>query len=229
VQRTLAANRVEWRTGVRAGRPSLLAGLVYDDAGERMTPSHANKKGTRYRYYVSKSLIRGTRSSAPRGRRVPAGDLEGLVESRLRSFLAGATDVYNAVESEVDDVAERTDLVARAADLGRRWPDLAAAQKRAILLTLVDRIGLTSETVEVALLPRRLAAILRAPSDQHLRRAQEDGELTIVLGVPARLKRAGVEMKLLVDGAGPRRKPDRSRANPGGVRRSPENLAPARP
>src|SRR5206468_3712119 len=81
VQRTLAVNRVERRTGVRAGRPSLLAGLVYDDAGERMTPSHANKKGTRYRYYVSKSLIRGTRSSAPRGRRVPAGDLEGLVES----------------------------------------------------------------------------------------------------------------------------------------------------
>lgn len=77
-----------------------------------MTPSHANKKGTRYRYYVSKSLIRGTRSSAPHGRRVPAGDLEGLVENRLRRFLGSERDVYNAIEKEVE-VAECTDLVAR--------------------------------------------------------------------------------------------------------------------
>ena len=52
VQGQLAENRVECRTGARAAEPSLLAGLVHDDAGERMTPTHANKKGTRYRYYV---------------------------------------------------------------------------------------------------------------------------------------------------------------------------------
>jgi hypothetical protein len=40
--------------------------------------------------------------------------------------------------------------------------------------------------------------------------AWHEGEPTVVLGVPARLKRAGVEMKLLIDGTGPRRKPDRS-------------------
>jgi hypothetical protein len=56
----------------------------------------------------------------------------------------------------------------------------------------------------------RLATILREPGDQHLRRVREEGEPTVVLGVPARLKRAGVEMKLLIDGAGPRRKPDRT-------------------
>jgi hypothetical protein len=43
-----------------------------------MAPSHANKKGTRYRYYVSRGLVRGSRRNAPHGRRVPAGDLEGL-------------------------------------------------------------------------------------------------------------------------------------------------------
>jgi DNA invertase Pin-like site-specific DNA recombinase len=209
VQRMLVANRVERKIGARAGRPSLLAGLVYDDAGERMTPSHANKKGTRYRYYVSKSLIHGTRSNAPSGRRVPAGNLEGLVESRLRSFLASTTDIYNAVEGDTD-VAQRADLAVRAAELGRRWPDMAAAEKRAILLALIDRIDLTSDTVDVVVLPRRLPAILQAPAGQHPRRSKEDGETTIVLGVPARLKRAGVEMKLLINDAAPRRKPDRS-------------------
>ena len=49
VQRKLAANRADRANGADAAQPSLLAGLVYDDAGERMIPSHANKKGTRYR------------------------------------------------------------------------------------------------------------------------------------------------------------------------------------
>ena len=48
VQRQLGANRIDRATGAHAAEPSLLAGLIYDDSGQRMTPSHANKKGTRY-------------------------------------------------------------------------------------------------------------------------------------------------------------------------------------
>jgi DNA invertase Pin-like site-specific DNA recombinase len=50
VQAALAENRVERTTRSQAVAPSLLAGLVYDDSGERMSPTHANMKGTRYRY-----------------------------------------------------------------------------------------------------------------------------------------------------------------------------------
>src|SRR3954453_7970298 len=57
VQRLLSDNRVGRDTGTHAANPSLLAGLVYDDAGERLTPTHANKNGTRYRYYVSGTVI----------------------------------------------------------------------------------------------------------------------------------------------------------------------------
>ncbi len=60
VQQILAANRVDRDTGLGAHEPSLLAGLVFDAQGERLTPTHAVKKGTRYRYYVSRSLISGT-------------------------------------------------------------------------------------------------------------------------------------------------------------------------
>jgi site-specific DNA recombinase len=60
VQAVLAENRVDRTTGADAKYPSLLAGLVFDDSGERLTPSHAVKQGTRYRYYVSKLLITGT-------------------------------------------------------------------------------------------------------------------------------------------------------------------------
>jgi DNA invertase Pin-like site-specific DNA recombinase len=47
VQTVLAKNRVERATGARARHPSLLAGLVFDETGERLTPTYAVKKGTR--------------------------------------------------------------------------------------------------------------------------------------------------------------------------------------
>src|SRR5439155_8006982 len=40
----------------RSGRKSLLAGLLFDETGDRLTPSHAVKGGRRYRYYISHRL-----------------------------------------------------------------------------------------------------------------------------------------------------------------------------
>ncbi len=60
VQVILRTNRIERADGRTDNRPSMLAGLLFDAQGERMSPSHANKRGTRYRYYVSRSLIDGT-------------------------------------------------------------------------------------------------------------------------------------------------------------------------
>jgi site-specific DNA recombinase len=88
VQAVLAANRVERANGARGRHPSLLTGMVFDEVGERMTPTHAVKKGTRYRYYVSTSLITGIGSKRSGGWRIPAGNLEGLVINRIRMFLA---------------------------------------------------------------------------------------------------------------------------------------------
>jgi site-specific DNA recombinase len=61
------------------------AGILFDASGERLTPTHALKAGRRYRYYVSRALVTGTRASAGDGVRCPAGELEALVTARLRS------------------------------------------------------------------------------------------------------------------------------------------------
>jgi DNA invertase Pin-like site-specific DNA recombinase len=45
VQEILETNRVMRKAGSGAKSPSLLSGLLYDASGERMTPSHAVKKG----------------------------------------------------------------------------------------------------------------------------------------------------------------------------------------
>ncbi len=56
VQARLAENRVDRRTGGGAKNPSLLVGLLHDDKGAAMTPSHAVKNGKRYRYYITRDL-----------------------------------------------------------------------------------------------------------------------------------------------------------------------------
>ena len=76
VQARLAANAVERSSGGRAKSPSLLAGLLFDADGNRMTPTHAVKKGRRYRYYVSRPLITQARAGSPGGLRVPAPEIE---------------------------------------------------------------------------------------------------------------------------------------------------------
>ena len=37
--------------------PAILAGRIFDARGNRMTPTHTNKKGARYRYYVCHAVL----------------------------------------------------------------------------------------------------------------------------------------------------------------------------
>ncbi|KQO89525.1 hypothetical protein ASF32_23600 [Methylobacterium sp. Leaf91] len=58
-------------------------GLLYDDRGNRMTPSSARKGALRYRYYVSRALETGQRSEAGSVSRVSAPEIEQAVREAL--------------------------------------------------------------------------------------------------------------------------------------------------
>jgi site-specific DNA recombinase len=72
VQAKLAANAVTRQVRLK-GSPAILTGRIFDDRGNRMSPSHSNKLGVRYRYYArSRScpvdmsgVTRLTRASPP--------------------------------------------------------------------------------------------------------------------------------------------------------------------
>jgi DNA invertase Pin-like site-specific DNA recombinase len=82
------------RTVVRNKSDHLLAGLLFDDAGHRMVPTHATKAGVRYRYYVSTPFLRGEAKTASAGSvaRVPAADIEAVVARLLKEHLAAKQD-----------------------------------------------------------------------------------------------------------------------------------------
>jgi site-specific DNA recombinase len=54
VQAILSGNRVNQAHGTTGHAPSLLTGMLFDAQGGRMSPTHATKKGSRYRYYISR-------------------------------------------------------------------------------------------------------------------------------------------------------------------------------
>ncbi len=201
VQHTLAANRVDRDTGVHASEPSLLAGLVFDAQGERLTPSHAVKKGTRYRYYVSQSLVTGANGEQKdKGQRIPAASLEAIVKGRIRAFLADPTAILDAIDGLHCDAGEQKRIIDRAAQAAAALTELAAQELRAFLLTVVSRIQVHAETIEISLDASALIHGLADGSFGQATMPQTAPEHLVTLTIPARLKRTGLEMRLLVQG-----------------------------
>jgi DNA invertase Pin-like site-specific DNA recombinase len=201
VEKTLAAGRVGRCNGSGAKDPSLLAGLLFDDLGERMTPTHAVKKGKRYRYYVSRSLILNPRSASKRGRRVPAGDIEEIVTGRLRKFLSNNKELLEAVEPLVPDGAGQKMLIDAATSLAADWPGLERPNMRDLILSIILRIDIHQERVDIQIAPAQVTSVLRGePSDQLPPDEDVPKAGPLTLTVLARLRRTGMEMKMLVDG-----------------------------
>ncbi len=67
--------------------PAILSGRLFDNRGNRMSPTHANKRGARYRYYVSQAVLQGKPPPPGLVSRVPAAEIEALVVAALRNHL----------------------------------------------------------------------------------------------------------------------------------------------
>jgi site-specific DNA recombinase len=82
------------RTLIRNKSDQLLTGLLFDDAGHRMIPTHATKAGIRYRYYASTPVLHGEANTAPAGSvsRAPAADIEETVLKSLEVHFAAQQD-----------------------------------------------------------------------------------------------------------------------------------------
>jgi site-specific DNA recombinase len=103
---TAASNSRELK--LRAS-PSILAGRLFDDRGNRMTPTHTNKKGARYRYYISHPILQKRNNEAGTVCRVSASEIEALV-------LDAARDHWAEESSLTHDRLTDQELLARSVD-----------------------------------------------------------------------------------------------------------------
>ncbi len=193
VQELLAGNRHDRSIGASARARSLVAGLVVDGDGQSMTATHANKRGKRYRYYVSKSLITKDERAGPNAIRVPAGELETLVVNQLRQLCSSRAAVVTALASLHLD-ARQTERA-----LSRVDTDLASsvAWDRDRMGEVVKQVVVDQHRVSIDVDPLGLAIVLM---DEKIQIEEEPRPISIK--VDAQLGRAGKGKRIVIEREG---------------------------
>lgn len=185
VQAKIASNRQSQLQRPTIASDSILTGLLYDDTGERLSPSHSQNKSKRFRYYISASLVNNGRVSAPQGLRLPAQELETLVINTISDWLNDSTAVLNELSPEPEQVQH---ILATAHQLANELNGNASQQYQ-LLRMLVDRIVVSKDKVEISI--KQECFLLHQSSDSE--------RLTpINLSINVQLKRCGYAMRLIV-------------------------------
>lgn len=184
VQERLQENSQGQRTRSNATDPSLLAGLVFDSEGRRLTPSHAKKGSRRYRYYVGPPIQAEGRKNA-QTLRWPARELEDAVLQALGRFLQDEARLLELSEGiGADEVQRRLRTAADVADL-LYAPE--AARKIDTLQRCIARITAHAGRVEIAV---RIEGIWGS--------GEVEDAPAVLIEVPVELKRCGMAVRLVV-------------------------------
>ena len=137
---------------------------LFDASGERLAPTYAIKKGTRYRYYVSSSLVREAKGNCARGWRLSAGDLEGLVISRLRNFFADPASLLDALDNDLPNGLGQNQPIKRGRQIAEELSAETLDKAKATLMALLCRVTIYSDRIEIALCRSRAAELLAGQS-----------------------------------------------------------------
>jgi site-specific DNA recombinase len=211
VQSILTENRADRMLGTAEKQVSLLTGILFDARGERMSPTHATKNNTRYRYYVSRPLLAG--SAKDSGQRIPASSLEALVIDRIHSWLSDRTAMLDIIQSRASDAATQKRLMVGLEQYLATWTELRADDVREFMLSIVARIQVHADRIDILLNPISLARWL-SRTDSHAEPTtatpcNTEGPF-VTFTIPARLKRVGKEMKILIENGSDSASPDAS-------------------
>lgn len=173
VQTKLAGNAIKAAPTASSQQSHLLTGLIFDEHGERLSPSHSTKRikvansrsgGTRrYTYYVSASLVRGQSKQGNKGGsdrpgiRLSATELDALVIRMLRGRLADHQWLAS-ISSDSLPVDQTRQIIKRGAVVAK---SLNAAQVRLLL----QRVTIKPNAVVLTISQEPLAAMLEVASD----------------------------------------------------------------
>jgi DNA invertase Pin-like site-specific DNA recombinase len=123
----------------RARTPALLKGLIFDQAGVAMSPTHTRRKGRLYRYYISQQLIKAGEPTGASSMRVPAGEIEEIVTAQFRRMVASPEVIVATWKQLRGTPAQLTENEVRAALVGFDdvWSELFPAEQQRITSLLV--------------------------------------------------------------------------------------------
>ncbi len=182
IQKQLQNGAARTRAKVAAKQRSLLCGKLFDETGDRLTPSHSKtRSGLRLRYYISHRLIKRSGEENLNGWRLPAEELETRIARLLRSHVLSPSFFGNVVpEATVSDISSwRTTL-----------SEICQHKQLVDLFNLIERIDITPGELRVHLDGTRIAELLSIRHDA----LTENG---MIITSAFQLRKRGVETKLI--------------------------------
>lgn len=176
-QQMLIANSSKERGAKHTNQASPLAGKLFDETGDRLTPSHSRKNGKRLRYYISQRLVTDRSNAHPSAWRLPANQLE--------------TTLANAVAKTLrkPDAALEMTVGPDAKDVQQIAEKLHQDRTTKQLLKLIERVDLGAGDVTIRLGEAAVSRLLD-------RRDLEFNTSALRLELPFQTRRRGVELKL---------------------------------
>jgi site-specific DNA recombinase len=106
------------RRGKSSKSGALLQGKLYDDKDNLMGPSFSTKNGVRYRFYVSRAVLRGRKAEAGSVGRVASSLIETIVVDALRSQISAEPSLDDA--TLLDRYLSKVELGAKQVTLRYR-------------------------------------------------------------------------------------------------------------
>jgi DNA invertase Pin-like site-specific DNA recombinase len=159
VQSKLAAGATARQLRLRSS-PAILAGRIFDDRGNRMTHTHTNKRGARYRYYVSHPILQK--------RNGDAGSVE-TTSNRVPTWICVPTLSIYALNCSTHEEATRREV----------W--IAMSIELAILLAFVSACAAYLAGHRHGYVQGQRATEARLPSPEYVQKIEE--ELARVQGI----------------------------------------------
>lgn len=186
VQILLADKLKEHRTRRGAVASCLLAGLLYDDQGRKFTTDQGGKKTARYRFYVGSALPSSDEGMSIGTLRLPANEIEEVVINAVVRFLRDKERILELL-CGVDENDAQSQL-KQAAALAQQLSEGRAPDKIDVLQTVLNRVSVHSEHVEIA-----LSSFLEKTTVNNAK-----GSPSAVFKLPVKLKKRGKAMRLVV-------------------------------
>jgi hypothetical protein len=170
----------------------MLAGALVDARGERFTPSHAVKKGRRYRYYVSAALITQAGADHAQGWRLPAQEIEDAVIRVLTYALTSPAmllERFGTAGIPSDQTRKMLDRATRLATALNRSP----AQRAKVVRDLIEKVVIGENAITIRIRRCALSGGAVAPPS-----SESPSDSPIELAAPMAFRRRGVEMRLVL-------------------------------
>ena len=167
-QEILKAHRIKDRSIENHKEPSLLAGKIFDDMDNYMSPSHSNKKGKRYRYYLSQAIIRKEKQKIGEITKIPAGEIERFITETIKEVFKDKNRIQTLTKNF--PIKTQKEIIKKSAEI---------TLTPQIIRDTIGKVKIQKEQVEISYYPEQIKEIILShyenrPQEQEMSNKTEE-------------------------------------------------------